>query len=258
MLKPHSHMARDGEQDASRRMRLDRLLVERGLFDSRARAQAALAAGLVKVDGVVVAKASAEVSVGARIEAEDIHDYVSRGALKLAAGLDAFAIDPAGAEALDVGSSTGGFTEVLLRRGARRVHAVDVGRDQFHARLRDDPRVRLFEETDIRTFDPALVPEGFDLVVIDVSFIPLALVLPAALALAAPASRLVALVKPQFEAGRAFVRKGVVRDAAVRDEVCARVEQEIAALGWRLLGRIPSPIAGGDGNQEYLVGAIRP
>lgn len=258
MLKPHSHMARDGEQDAGRRMRLDRLLVERGLFDSRARAQAALAAGLVKVDGVVVAKASAEVSVGAHIEAEDVHDYVSRGALKLAAGLDAFAIDPAGAEALDVGSSTGGFTEVLLRRGARRVHAVDVGRDQFHARLRADPRVRLFEEADIRTFDPALVPEGFDLIVIDVSFIPLALVLPAALALAAPASRLVALVKPQFEAGRAFVRKGVVRDAAVRDEVCARVEQEIAALGWRLLGRIPSPIAGGDGNQEYLVGAIRP
>ena len=251
-------MARDGEQDAGRRMRLDRLLVERGLFDSRARAQAALAAGLVKVDGVVVAKASAEVGVNAHIDAEDIHDYVSRGALKLAAGLDAFAIDPAGAEALDVGSSTGGFTEVLLRRGARRVHAVDVGRDQFHARLRHDPRVRLFEETDIRTFDPAPVPEGFNLVVIDVSFIPLALVLPAALALAAPASRLVALVKPQFEAGRAFVRKGVVRDAAVRDEVCARVEQEIEALGWRLLGRIPSPIAGGDGNQEYLVGAIRP
>ena len=142
--------------------------------------------------------------------------------------------------------------------GARRVHAVDVGRDQFHARLRDDPRVRLFEETDIRTFDPAVVPGGFDLIVIDVSFIPLALVLPAALALAAPGARLVALVKPQFEAGRAFVRKGVVRDAAVREEVCAKVEQEIAAQGWRLIGRIPSPIAGGDGNQEYLVGAIRP
>lgn len=239
-------------------MRLDRLLVERGLFDSRARAQAALAAGLVKVDGTVVLKASAEVDLGASIEAEDVHDYVSRGALKLAAGLDAFAIDATGAEALDVGSSTGGFTEVLLRRGARRVHAVDVGRDQLHARLRDDPRVRLFEETDIRAFDPTLVPGGFDLIVIDVSFIPLALVLPAALTLAAPGARLVALVKPQFEAGRAFIRKGVVRDAAVRDEVCVRVEAEIASLGWRIVGRIPSPIAGGDGNQEYLVGAIRP
>lgn len=258
MLKPHSHSAGDGGRDAGRRVRLDRLLVERGLFESRARAQAALAAGLVKVDGAVVAKASAEVDACAHIEAQDVHDFVSRGALKLAAGLDAFAINPAGVEALDVGSSTGGFTEVLLRRDARRVHAVDVSRDQFHARLRDDPRVRLFEETDIRTFDGALVPGGFDLIVIDVSFIALALVLPAALALAAPAARLVALVKPQFEAGRAFVRKGVVRDEAVREEVCAKVEREIAALGWRLLGRIPSPIAGGDGNCEFLVGAIRP
>lgn len=257
-MKPHSPSAGDSNREGVRRVRLDRLLVDRGLFESRARAQAALAAGLVKVNGVVVAKASAEVEADARLEAEDVHDFVSRGALKLAAALDAFALDPSGAEALDVGSSTGGFTEVLLRRGARRVHAVDVGRGQFHARLRNDPRVRLFEETDIRAFDPRLVPGGFDLIVIDVSFISLALVLPAALARAAPAARLVALVKPQFEAGRAFVRKGVVRDEAVQAEVCARVEQEITGLGWHVLGRIPSPIAGGDGNREFLVGAIRP
>lgn len=246
-----------GASAGGARLRIDRLLVERGLFESRARAQAALAAGLVRVDGAVVLKPSAEVDAAARIEAEDVHDYVSRGALKLEAGLDAFAIAPAGCVALDVGASTGGFTEVLLRRGARRVHAVDVGRDQFHPRLAARPEVVLMEGTDIRTLPPSALPEPVDLIVVDVSFISLALVLPPALALAAPAARLVALVKPQFEAGRAAVRKGVVRDAAVHEAVCARVEGEIAALGWRLLGRVPSPIAGGDGNREFLVGAVR-
>lgn len=243
---------------AGRRVRIDRLLVERGLFESRARAQAAIAAGLVRAAGAVVAKPSAEVEADADITAADVHDFVSRGALKLEAGLDAFGIDPKDRVALDVGASTGGFTEVLLRRGARRVHAVDVGRDQFHPRLAALPEVHLMEGTDIRTLDRAAIPEPVDLVVIDVSFISLALVLPAALAFAGPQARLVALVKPQFEAGRAAVRKGVVRDTAVHAAVCARVEGEIAGLGWRLLGRIPSPIEGGDGNREFLVGAERP
>lgn len=242
---------------AGRRVRIDRLLVERGLFESRARAQAAIAAGLVRAGGEVVAKPSAEVEADADITATDVHDYVSRGALKLEAALDAFGIDPAGLVALDVGASTGGFTEVLLRRGARRVHAVDVGRDQFHPRLATLPQVRVMEGTDIRTLDRAAIPQPVDLVVIDVSFISLALVLPAALAFAGPHARLVALVKPQFEAGRAAVKKGVVRDAQVHEAVCLKVEEEIRGLGWRLLGRIPSPIAGGDGNREFLLGAER-
>ncbi|MEP9353288.1 TlyA family RNA methyltransferase [Xanthobacter sp. KR7-65] len=258
MLKAHPHPPDAPHAGPARRVRLDRLLVERGLFDSRARAQAAVAAGLVRVAGAVVSKASTEVDAAADIAAEDIHDFVSRGALKLTAALESFAIDPAGALALDVGSSTGGFTEVLLRRGARRVHAVDVGHGQFHPRLGADPRVHLLEGKDIRALAPDEIGEPVDLVVVDVSFISLALVLPAALAFAAPQARLVALVKPQFEAGRALVRKGVVKDAAVHEAVCARVEQEVRDLGWRLLGRIPSPIAGGDGNREFLLGAVRP
>ncbi|MFG1313638.1 TlyA family RNA methyltransferase [Xanthobacter autotrophicus] len=254
---PHHVMPAASPSGAARRTRIDRLLVDRGLFESRARAQAALAAGLVRVDGVEVSKPSAEVAADALIEAADVHDFVSRGALKLMAGLDAFGIDPAGKVALDVGASTGGFTEVLLRRGARRVYAVDVGRDQFHPRLATRPEVQVMEGTDIRALGRDAIPEPVDLVVVDVSFISLALVLPAALAFAGKEAHLVALVKPQFEAGRANVRKGVVRDAAVHEACCTRVEGEIAALGWRLLGRVPSPIEGGDGNREFLVGAVR-
>ena len=239
------------------RQRIDRLLVERGLFESRARAQAAIAEGLVRVEGVPVTKPSAEVAADARIEATQPHDFVSRGALKLEAALDAFAIDPAGLEALDVGASTGGFTDLLLKRGARHVHAVDVGRDQLHASLRGRPEVSLMEATDIRTLAPGALPP-VDLVVIDVSFISLALVLPAALAFASPGAHLVALVKPQFEAGRAAVKKGVVRDAAIHDAVCEKVRAEVERLGWTVLGLIPSPIAGGDGNREFLLGAKRP
>jgi len=238
-------------------MRIDRLLVERGLFESRARAQAALAAGLVRVDGTVVTKASAEVAAGARIEAEDIHDFVSRGALKLVAGLDAFGFDPAGCTALDVGASTGGFTEVLLRRGAARVFAVDVGRDQLHPSLRARPEVVALEATDIRSLDAARIAPAPELVVVDVSFISLKQVLPAALALAAPGARLVALVKPQFEAGRSALKKGIVRDEAVRAAVCTQARALVEGLGWRVVGLIPSPIAGGDGNMEYLIGAMR-
>lgn len=239
-------------------MRIDRLLVERGLFESRARAQAALAAGLVRVDGVVVSKPAAEVAPDARIEAQDVHDFVSRGGMKLEAGLLAFGIDPAGLTALDVGASTGGFTDVLLRRGAAHVFAVDVGRDQFHASLRGRPDITLMEETDIRALDRAAVPRAVDLVVVDVSFISLRQVLPAALSFAAPRARLVALVKPQFEAGREALKKGIVRDPAVREQVCTMVDDLVTTLGWRVTGVVPSPITGGDGNVEYLLGAERP
>ncbi|WP_238120775.1 MULTISPECIES: TlyA family RNA methyltransferase [unclassified Xanthobacter] len=238
-------------------MRIDRLLVERGLFESRARAQAAVAAGLVRVDGVVVAKASAEVDAQARIEAAPVHDYVSRGALKLNAALEAFALDPSGLRALDVGASTGGFTEALLRAGAAHVVAVDVGRDQFHARLRGHGAVTLMEGTDIRSLDAAAIGGLVDLVVVDVSFISLKQVLPAALALAAPRARLVALVKPQFEAGREALKKGIVRDDAVREQVCTDIAATVAGLGWRVTGRMASPITGGDGNVEFLLGAER-
>lgn len=238
------------------RLRLDRLLVARGLFESRARAQAAIAEGLVRVAGAIVTKPAAEVAPDAEIAAEAAHDFVSRGALKLDAALAAFAIDPAGLTALDVGASTGGFTEVLLRRGAAHVFAVDVGRDQLHARLKGHPAVTSLEGTDIRALAPGALPP-IGLVVVDVSFISLALVLPPALAFAAPGARLVALVKPQFEAGRAALKKGVVRDAAVHEAVCDRARALVAGLGWRVVGLVPSPIAGGDGNREFLLGAER-
>lgn len=239
------------------RQRIDKLLVARGLFDSRARAQAALRAGRVRVDGAVVAKASDEVCEDAVLTAEEAHPFVSRGGLKLEAALDAFGFDPKGQVALDVGASTGGFTDVLLRRGARRVYAVDVGRDQFHPRLRGHPDVHLFEGLDARALSRAHVPEPVDLVVADVSFISLRLALPPALALAGERARLAALVKPQFEAGPARVKKGIVRDAAVHEEVCAQVSQMVTDLGWRVVGLIPSPIEGGDGNREFLIGAER-
>ncbi|MBA4789272.1 MAG: TlyA family RNA methyltransferase [Rhizobiales bacterium] len=239
------------------RERIDKLLVARGLFESRARAQAAVRAGLVLADGVALTRPSDEVDSEAALTASDTHPFVSRGGLKLAAALDAFGFDPAGAVALDVGASTGGFTDVLLRRGARRVYAVDVGRAQFHPRLRDRPEVRLFEGLDARDLTRAQVPEPVDLVVSDVSFISLALVLPAVLALAGEGARLAALIKPQFEAGPARVKKGIVRDAAVHEEVCARIAEVVSGLGWQVKGIVPSPIEGGDGNREFLIGAVR-
>lgn len=239
------------------RERIDKLLVARGLFESRARAQAAVRAGLVFANGVPIARPSDAVDADVALTASEAHPFVSRGGLKLSAALDAFGFDPAGAVALDVGASTGGFTDVLLRRGARRVYAVDVGRDQFHPRLKDRPEVRLFESFDARDLSPVQVPEPVDLVVSDVSFISLALVLPAALALARPDGRLAALIKPQFEAGPERVKKGIVRDPAVHAEICERLSQVVAGLGWRVVGLIPSPIEGGDGNREFLIGAVR-
>jgi len=237
------------------RMRADRLLVERGLFESRAKAQAAIAAGLVIADGVTVRKASDEIAIDAAIDARAAHPYVSRGGVKLAAALDTFGFDPKRRIGLDVGASTGGFTQVLLQRGAARVYAVDVGRAQLHASLRERPGVVSLEQTDIRELKP-LKPEP-DLVVIDVSFISLKQVLPAALKLAASSAQLIALIKPQFEAGRERVRKGVVRDAAVHVAVCDDIAAFVASLGWRVVGLTPSPITGGDGNAEFLLGAKR-
>jgi 23S rRNA (cytidine1920-2'-O)/16S rRNA (cytidine1409-2'-O)-methyltransferase len=239
------------------RIRIDRLLVTRGLFESRAKAQAAIAAGLVTADGVPVGKSSDEIAEDADLRAEPAHPFVSRGGVKLVAALDHFGFDPAGCVCLDVGASTGGFTEVLLARGARRVYAVDVGREQFHASLRARPEVVSLEATDIRHLDPARLPEPPDFITVDVSFISLKQVLPAALALARSAARAIALVKPQFEAGRQALKKGIVRDAAVQAAVCDDIAGCVTSLGWSVVGAIPSPILGGDGNREFLIAANR-
>ena len=237
--------------------RADRLLVERGLFDSRAKAQAAIAAGLVSANDVPVRKASEEIAADAALRASPAHPYVSRGGVKLAAALDHFGFDPRGHTCLDVGASTGGFTQVLLERGAARVYAVDVGRGQLHASLRARPEIVALEQTDIRTLAPSQLSEPPDFVTIDVSFISLKLVAPAALKLARAPAQLVALIKPQFEAGRAALKKGIVRDTAVHAAVCADISAFVASLGWRVIGIIPSPIQGGDGNTEFLLGASR-
>ncbi|MGU3536962.1 TlyA family RNA methyltransferase [Methylobacterium sp. A54F] len=238
------------------RPRADRVLVERGHYESRARAQAAIAAGLVTVDGRRVARASDRIDPQGLIVAGQPHPFVSRGALKLAAALDAFGLDPAGLACLDVGASTGGFTDLLLRRGAAHVTAVDVGRDQLHPTLRADPRVTSREGTDIRALEAGALPAPAGLACIDVSFIALRLVLPALPPLLAPGAGLAALIKPQFEAGRERVgRGGIVRDAAVHAEVCAAVGDVLGGLGFTILGLVPSPIEGGDGNREFLIGA---
>ena len=236
--------------------RADQALVERGLAPSRARARAAIEAGLVTADGVRVQKASQSVAGAVELRASPAHPYVSRGGLKLAAALDRFGID-AGKVCLDLGASTGGFSEVLLARGARRVYAVDVGHGQLHPSLRGRAGLLSLEGTDARALDRGLVPEPIDLLVADVSFISLKLVLPAAFALCAPSAALVALVKPQFEAGRAHLKKGIVRDETVQAQVCAEIARFVAAAGWTVLGEMPSPVAGGDGNREFLIGARR-
>jgi 23S rRNA (cytidine1920-2'-O)/16S rRNA (cytidine1409-2'-O)-methyltransferase len=237
------------------RIRIDRLLVERGLFESRAKAQAAIAAGLVVANETPVTKASLELPADAVLRAEPAHPFVSRGGVKLDAALDHFGFDPAGQVCLDVGASTGGFTDALLARGAARIYAVDVGRDQLHRRLRARSEVVVLESTDIRTLAASRLPPPPTFVVIDVSFISLKLVLPAALGLVRSPGRLIALIKPQFEAGRAHVKKGVIRDARIHAAVGADVANTVAALGWSVRGRIASPILGRDGNREFLLGA---
>src|SRR4051794_26287149 len=239
------------------RQRADRLLVERGLFESRTKAQAAIDAGLVRAGGARVRKASEEIAADADVSATPAHPYVSRGGIKLAAALDQFGFDPRGRICLDAGASTGGFTQVLHQRGARQVTAVDVGRGQLHASLRRMDGIISLEQVDIRELSPAQLGEAPDLVTVDVSFISLKLVLPAITALAKPAAQLVALIKPQFEAGPKRVKKGIVRDAGVHDVMCADISASTRALGWQIVGIIASPIEGGDGNREFLLGATR-
>jgi 23S rRNA (cytidine1920-2'-O)/16S rRNA (cytidine1409-2'-O)-methyltransferase len=239
------------------RERADRLLVARGLFESRARAQAAIAAGRVSADGVQVRKASEEISSAAVIAAEPEHPFVSRGGVKLAAALDRFALDVTGRVCLDVGASTGGFTEVLALRGARRVYAVDVGRDQLHPRLRGRNDIVSIEKTDIRTLDPPRLAEPPDFATVDVSFIPLKLVLPAVGKFLKERATLVALIKPQFEAARRDIKKGIVRDGAIHAAICADISAFLMSLGWRVGGLVPSVILGGDGNREFFVEAER-
>jgi 23S rRNA (cytidine1920-2'-O)/16S rRNA (cytidine1409-2'-O)-methyltransferase len=241
----------------SSRKRADLLLVERKFFTSRAQAQAAIVAGRVTADGTRVTKASDRIPVEAKIVAEAEHPWVSRGGVKLSAALEHFGFDPHGALALDIGTSTGGFTQVLLARGAAHVYAVDVGRDQLHATLRDDGRVTSLEQTDIRSLDVASLSAPPSFITVDVSFISLKHVLPAATALAAPSACLVALIKPQFEAGRSALKKGIVRDAAVQTAMRDDIVRVVETLGWTVTSVIPSPITGGDGNVEFLLGARR-
>lgn len=240
------------------RRRADLLLVERGLFESRAKAQAAIAAGLVRADGAVVRRASDTVLADAEIEAEAPHPFVSRGGVKLIHALDHFAISVEGVNALDVGASTGGFTDALLSRGALHVTAVDVGRGQLHPRIAADRRVTSFEATDVRDLRSTDLPAPAGVVVIDVSFAPLRVVLPSAVALGAPDMKLIALVKPQFEVGKREIGKGgIVKDEAARLRAVDAAETLVAELGLASLGRTTSPIAGGDGNVEYFVAARR-
>ncbi|MBM3557915.1 MAG: TlyA family RNA methyltransferase [Alphaproteobacteria bacterium] len=242
------------------KLRADQALVERGLAESRTRAQALILAGQVFSGEKRVAKPGETIAADAAIELRGRdHPYVSRGGLKLAAGLAAFALDPSGRICLDIGASTGGFTDVLLRQGAAKVHAVDVGQGQLAWSLRNDPRVVVHEKTNARNLDATLIPDPLGAIVCDASFIGLRKVLPAALALAAPGAFLVALIKPQFEVGKGRVGKGgVVRDPALHDEVCATIRDWLAEQpGWSVVGLAESPITGPEGNKEFLIGARR-
>jgi 23S rRNA (cytidine1920-2'-O)/16S rRNA (cytidine1409-2'-O)-methyltransferase len=236
-------------------MRLDQRLVDLGLAESRARARALIEAGVVTVGGVVARKPSRTVSDDARVAVTaDPNPWVSRAALKLVHALDAFGLTPRGT-ALDIGASTGGFTEVLLARGAERVFALDVGHGQLHPRIAADPRVVSLEGVNARCIPAGLVPP-VDWIVADVSFISLEKALPGPLALARPGAVLVALIKPQFEAGRMHVgRGGIVRDPGVHQAVRARIRDWLTDLGWQVTGESPSPIEGGDGNREFLIAA---
>ena len=240
--------------------RLDQLLVDRGLVESRTRAQALVMAGMVFTGERRLDKAGQQVAedIALEVRGQD-HPWVSRGGLKLAHALEEFAIDPTGAVAVDVGASTGGFTDVLLTHGAARVYAVDVGHGQLAWKLRSDPRVLVMEKTNARHLTAEQIPEPVDLVVCDASFISLRTVLPAAMALAKPGARLVALIKPQFEAGREQVGKGgVVRDPAVHEAVCAGIRDWLDGTGqWRVDGLTRSPITGPEGNVEFLIAATR-
>jgi 23S rRNA (cytidine1920-2'-O)/16S rRNA (cytidine1409-2'-O)-methyltransferase len=238
-------------------MRLDQYLVENGLSPTRSQAREAIVRGAVRVNGMVATRAGHRVTPGARVETE-ADRFVGRGARKLLAALDHFGIDPAGRTALDVGASTGGFTEVLLRRGARLVMALDVGRGQLAPQLAADPRILVMDGMNVRHLDPAGLPHVPDLVVADVSFISLTLALPPALAAASSKAEFVALVKPQFEVGRGHVGKGgIVRDEAAARAAVERVRRTVTQDGFDCEAAIPAPIAGGDGNREWLIAGRR-
>ncbi len=237
--------------------RLDQLLVERGLAESRAKAQAAIMAGLVFSNEKRLDKPGTPVAEDIALEMRgQPHPWVSRGGLKLAHAIDAFGIDVAGKIAIDVGASTGGFTDVLLTKGAAKVYAVDVGHGQLAWKLRNDPRVIVLEKTNARHLTAAEIPEAPDMVVCDASFIGLETVLPAALALAKPGAVLAALIKPQFEVGKDRVGKGgVVREPELHAEVRQRIAQWLPRIGWTVFGEDESPIQGPEGNREFLIAA---
>ena len=238
--------------------RADVFLVSHGYAASRAEAQAAIRAGHVEADGRTVTKAAQKLHAGMNINYEAAHPYVSRGGLKLAAALEHFSLSPQGRVCLDIGASTGGFTQVLLQRGATRVYAVDVGHGQLHPKLAADERVKRVEGLNARDLTSAKVPEPPRAITADVSFISLKLALPAALHLAASDAWAVLLVKPQFEVGPLGVsRRGIVKDDGLREAALADVTGWVKAQGWQVLGAIESPITGGDGNREYLLAAKR-
>ena len=239
--------------------RLDQEMMRRGLAGSRARAQALIAAGAVAVAGKVARKAAQAVGEDTEIAVtKDPNPYVSRGGLKLAHGLDVFGIDPSGRLALDLGASTGGFTEVLLRRGARHVHAVDVGHGQLHAKLREDDKCTALERQDVRMLTQQMVGQP-ELIVGDLAFISLTKALPVPMELAAPGARMVVLVKPQFESEPGAIGKGgIVRNPEAHKAALERVEAFVDAQGWTVLGTTTSPVEGGDGNREFLLAAQKP
>ncbi len=241
------------------KVRADQLLVSRGLAESRTRAQALILAGSVFSGDKRVAKAGDLLPADARLEVKGRdHPWVSRGGVKLDHGLTHFGFDVSGAVALDVGSSTGGFTDVLLSRGAARVYAIDVGTNQLAWKLRQDPRVTVHEQTNARYLTAKTVPEPIDVVVCDASFIGLSKVLGPALGLARPGAKLVALIKPQFEAGREEVGKGgVVRDPQIHQRVCDAAGAWVASQGWSVLGVVESPITGPEGNVEFLLAGVK-
>lgn len=237
--------------------RADRILIARGLFESRTAAQAAIAAGKVKVAGRILTKPSEKIALDAKIEAEPEHPWVSRAALKLAHALDRFEIDPKGLKCLDIGASTGGFTEVLLSRGAAHIVAVDVGRDQLHARLRNRAEIHSLEATDARNLTAEMVGKPA-LIVCDASFISLHKLLSVPLSLAAAEAKLVTLFKPQFEVGRAHIGKGgIVQDAAITTRAEEAFVTWLETQGWQVESTTDSPIKGGDGNAERLIYARR-
>ena len=242
------------------KIRIDQLLVDRGLAESRTRAQALVMAGLVFVGERKIDKAGQQVPDDAAVDVRGRdHPWVSRGGIKLAHALDHFGWDVGGAVAIDVGSSTGGFTDVLLQRGAARVYAVDSGTNQLAWKLRQDPRVIVHEQTSARVLTPAHIPEPIDLIVCDASFIGLAKVLDVPLGFARPSARALVLVKPQFEAGRDEVGKGgVVRDPVVHQRVCDAAAAWFDQQGWTVEGVAQSPITGPEGNIEFLIGAVLP